>query len=187
MMGNVFWDDPLVLKEVGKDLVGGVTSAMTAADSDEPAVKSYIDDLRSNYGDEIAGAGPSVFTYGYYTGTTALIKALEEVNGDVADQKPLQDALAATTLSGDEAPWGDVKLDENHQAISNVFLKRIVADKTGDGVPDVQTLSRIPEVDQTFGGAFSAETPAPDRQNPKCEKGTPPPWVGKAEKVNFGQ
>ena len=32
MMGNVFWDDPLVLKEVGKDLVGGVTSAMTAAD-----------------------------------------------------------------------------------------------------------------------------------------------------------
>ena len=24
MMGNVFWDDPLVLKEVGKDLVGGV-------------------------------------------------------------------------------------------------------------------------------------------------------------------
>ena len=35
-MGNVFWDDPLVLKEVGKDLVGGVTSAMTAADDDSP-------------------------------------------------------------------------------------------------------------------------------------------------------
>ena len=32
MLGNVFWDDPLVLKEVGKDLVGGATSAMTAAD-----------------------------------------------------------------------------------------------------------------------------------------------------------
>ena len=38
MMGNVFWDDPLVLKEVGKDLVGGMTSAMTAADSDRPEV-----------------------------------------------------------------------------------------------------------------------------------------------------
>ena len=34
MLGNVFWDDPLVLKEVGKDLVGGATSAMTAADDD---------------------------------------------------------------------------------------------------------------------------------------------------------
>ena len=58
MMGNVFWDDPLVLKEVGKDLVGGTTSAMTAADDDSPEVKAYIDNLTTSYGDEIAGAGP---------------------------------------------------------------------------------------------------------------------------------
>ena len=67
-----------------------------------------------------------------------------------------------------------------------MFVKKIVADKTGDGVPDVQTFERIPDVDQTFGGVFSADSPAPDRNNPKCEKGTPPPWVGKAEKVSFG-
>ena len=35
MMGNVFWDDPLVLKEVGNSLIGGTTAAMTAADSDD--------------------------------------------------------------------------------------------------------------------------------------------------------
>ena len=186
MMGNVFWDDPLVLKEVGKDLIGGVTGAMTAADSNEPAVQSYIEDLKTNYGDEIAGAGPSVFTYGYYTGMTAVLKGLEEVEGNVEDQGPLQEALAGLTLSGDEAPWGDVSLDENRQAISNVFVKKIVADKTGDGVPDVQTISRIPDVDQTFGGVFSPDTPAPDRDNPPCEKGTPPPWVGNAEPVDFG-
>src|SRR5919112_2764597 len=103
MMGNVFWDDPLVLKEVGKDLIGGVTSAMTAADSDDPAVASYIEDLKTNYGDEIAGAGPSVFTYGYYTAMSALIKGLEAVDGDISDQKKLQEALAGVTLSGDEA------------------------------------------------------------------------------------
>ena len=68
MLGNVFWDDPLVLKEVGKSLVGGVTAAMTAADSDAPEVATYIQGLKDAYGDEIAGAGPSVFTYGYYTG-----------------------------------------------------------------------------------------------------------------------
>src|SRR5215207_9748192 len=38
MMGNVFFDDPLVLAEVGKDLIGAKTSAMTAADSDDPEV-----------------------------------------------------------------------------------------------------------------------------------------------------
>ena len=67
-----------------------------------------------------------------------------------------------------------------------MFLKEIVADNTGDGVPDVKTISSIPEVDQSFGGVFTADTPAPDRENPKCEKGTPPPWVGNAEPVNFG-
>ena len=186
MMGNVFWDDPLVLKAVGKDLVGGVTSAMTAADDNSPEVKAYIDNLKTSYGDEIAGAGPSVFTYGYYTAGRALVKGLEAVNGDITDQKQLQEALATTTLSGEEAPWGDVKLDDNRQAISDIFVKKIVADKTGDGVPDVQTFERIPDVDQSFGGTFTADTPAPDRTNPKCEKGTPPPWVGKAEKVSFG-
>jgi branched-chain amino acid transport system substrate-binding protein len=186
MMGNVFWDDPLVLKEVGKDLVGGTTSAMTAADDDSTEVKDYIANLKTSYGDEIAGAGPSVFTYGYYTAGRALVKGLEAVNGDVADQAKLQEALTTTELSGDEAPWGDVKLDDNRQAISNVFVKKIVADKTGDGVPDVQTFERIPDVDQAFGGAFTADTPPPDRENPKCEKGSPPPWVGNAEKVSFG-
>jgi branched-chain amino acid transport system substrate-binding protein len=186
MMGNVFWDDPLVLKEVGKDLIGGTTSAMTAADADTPEVKGYLDNLKTSYGDEIAGGGPSVFTYGYYTAGRALVKGLEEVDGDISDQTALQDALAGVTLSGEEAPWGDVKLDDNHQAISDVYVKKIVADKSGDGVPDVQTFERIPEVDQTFGGAFSADTPPPDRQNPKCEKGSAPPWVGNAEKVSFG-
>ena len=186
MMGNVFWDDPLVLKEVGSDLVGGVTSAMTASDSDSPEVKQYIDGLREHYGDEIAGAGPSVFTYGYYTAFNALIQGLEAVNGDISDQKKLQEALANVELTGAAAPWGDVKLDENRQAISDVYLKKIVKDANGDGTPDVQTFRRIPDVDQTFGGFFTPESPALDRNNPKCEKSDPPPWVGNAEEVNFG-
>src|SRR5215211_4331247 len=102
MLGNVFWDDPLVLKEVGKSLVGGTTAAMTAADSDEPAVQSYMADLEKAYGKEIGGTGPSVFTYGYYTAMTALVKGLEAVNGDVSDQKKLQEALKGVTLTGDE-------------------------------------------------------------------------------------
>ena len=47
-----------------------------------------------------------------------------------------------------------------------MFLKKIVDDATGDGVPDVQTFARVPEVDQTFNGVFSKDTPAPDRENP---------------------
>ncbi len=185
MLGNVFWDDPLVLKEVGASLVGGATAAMTAADSNAPEVATYIKGLEDAYGKEISGLGPSVFTYGYYTGMTALIKGLEAVDGEVADQAALQEALAGVTLSGEEAPWGDVKLDDNRQAISDVYVKKIVKDANGDNVPDVQTFRRIPAVDQTFNGVFSADTPAPDRTNPKCVEGEPPPWVGNAEEVDF--
>ena len=186
MMGNVFWDDPLVLEEVGDQLVGGITSGMTAADSDDAEVTAYLDRLRGSYGDEIAATGPSVFTYGYYTAGRALVKGLEAAGGDVSDQQALQDALTETSLSGEEAPYGDVTLDDNRQAISDVYVKRIVKDKTGDGVADVETFRQIPEVDQTFNGVFSPETPAPDRENPKCEERDPPPWVGNAEEVSFG-
>ena len=55
------------------------------------------------------------------------------------------------------------------------------------GVPDVQTFAQVNDVDQTFNGAFSAETPAPDRENPKCEAGEAPPWVGKSETVSFAK
>ena len=106
---------------------------------------------------------------------TALIKALEAVDGDVADQSKLQAALAKTTLSGDEAPWGDVKLDDNRQAISNVFLKKIVDDTTGDGVPDVQTFAQRPGRRPDVRRRRSPpDTPAPDRDNPECETGERP-------------
>ena len=91
----------------------------------------------------------------------------------------------ASTLSGDEAPWGDVELDDNRQAISDVYVKKIVKDANGDGTPDVQTFRKIPKVDQTFNGVFSPDTPAPDRTNPKCVAGEAPPWVGNAEEVDF--
>ena len=50
----------------------------------------------------------------------------------------------------------------------------------------MQTIRRIPDVDQTFGGFFTPDSPALSRSNPKCEKKSAPPWVGKAEEVNFG-
>jgi branched-chain amino acid transport system substrate-binding protein len=159
---------------------------MTAGDSDDPQVQAYLQALEQSYGKEIAGTGPSVFTYGYYTAGRALVEGLNGVRGDISDQKRLQQQLANVKLEGAEAPYGDVQLDENRQAISNVFVKRIVRDQNGDDVPDVQTFRRIPNVDQTFGGFFGADSAAPDRNNPKCEKADPPPWVGRAEQVNAG-
>ena len=181
-MGNVFFDDPLVLKEVSNAVTGSFTAGPTAADSNDPAVKEYVQALDDAYGKEISGLAASVFVYNYYTAAWALIKGLEEVNGDISDQSKLQEALKGVTL---DAPWGEIKLDENRNGIADNFVKEIVPDTTGDKIPDVKTIVRVPGVEQTFGGTFTADTPAPDRTNPKCEKGNEPAWVGNAEKVDF--
>jgi branched-chain amino acid transport system substrate-binding protein len=180
MMGNVFWPDPLVLKEVGDRLVGGVTAGPTSADLDTPVAKEYVGEIKAAY-PEIAPLASSVFVYHYYIASEALIQALEQVGGDISGgQKKLQEALADVEF---DAAYGNIKLDENRSAISDNYVQRIVPDTTGDNVPDAKTIRVIPDTDQQFGGLFSEEAPAPDRENPKCEKGNPPEWVGNAEEV----
>jgi branched-chain amino acid transport system substrate-binding protein len=181
-MGNVFFDDPLVLKEVSNAVTGAFTAGPTAADSNDPKVKEYVDALDAAYGKEISGLAASVFVYNYYTAGWGLIKGLEAVKGDISDQTKLQSALKSVTL---DAPWGEIKLDENRNGIADNFVKEIVPDTNGDKVPDVKTIVRVPGVEQTFGGTFTKDTPPPDRTNPKCAKGNQPAWVGNAEKVDF--
>jgi branched-chain amino acid transport system substrate-binding protein len=181
-MGNVFFDDPLVLKEVSNAVTGAYTAGPTAADSNDPKVTDYVKQLDDAYGKEISGLAASVFVYNYYTAAWALTKGLEQVKGDISDQSKLQAALKTVTL---DAPWGEIKLDEAQNGVADNFVKEIVPDTNGDKVPDVKTIARIPGVEQTFGGTFSKTTPAPDRTNPKCVKGNQPAWVGNSEKVDF--
>jgi branched-chain amino acid transport system substrate-binding protein len=174
IMGGVFMTDPVILKELGDRVVGVVTAGMTAGDSTRPEYTEYADGLAEAYPD-LEGTASSVFAYGYYTAMEAIAQALEEVEGDLSDDHAaFREALTNLELA---APLGPIKLDDNRQAIMDNFLQQIVADNTGDGVPDVKTIKTIPEVDQTFGGFFSPDTPSPDRDDPKCEKTDPPPWT----------
>ena len=174
IMGGIFMTDPVILKELGSQVEGVVTAGMTAGDSQEPAYLEYADALGAAYPD-LEGTASSVFAYGYYTAMEAVAQGLEQVDGDLSgDQAAFKDALSNLEL---DAPLGTIKLDENHQAIMDNFLQQIVADNNGDGVPDVKTIKTIPQVDQTFAGFFSPDTPSPDRTNPECKKATPPPWT----------
>jgi branched-chain amino acid transport system substrate-binding protein len=174
IMGGIFMTDPVILKELGNQVVGVVTAGMTAGDSQESSYLDYSSALDTAYPD-LKGTASSVFAYGYYTAMEAIAQALEQVKGDLSDgHSAFNDALANLEL---DAPLGTIKLDENRQAIMDNFLQQIVKDNTGDDVPDVKTIKTIPQVDQTFAGAFSPETPSPDRTHPPCKKGTPPPWT----------
>ena len=174
IMGGIFMTDPVILKELGDQVVGVVTAGMTAGDSQESSYLDYSSALDTAYPD-LKGTASSVFAYGYYTAMEAIAQGLEQVEGDLSDgHSAFNDALSNLEL---DAPLGTIKLDENRQAIMDNFLQQIVKDNTGDDVPDVKTIKTIPQVDQTFAGFFSPETPSPDRTNPECKTADPPPWT----------
>jgi branched-chain amino acid transport system substrate-binding protein len=164
--------DPNVLKELGDRVVGVVTAGPVAADSDDPKFQEYLAAMKEAYPKALAG---SLFDVLYYDAMEATILALEQVEGDLSDDHAkFREALAGLQL---DAPNGDTALDEYRNSVAPNYVFQVVADKTGDGVPDVETLKEIPDVDQTFAGFFSPETPSPDRTNPECRKATPPPWT----------
>src|SRR5918996_1104143 len=164
--------DPNVLAELGDRVVGVVTAGPVAADSEDPKMQEYLAAMSEAYPDVPAGG---LFDVLYYDAMEALLQALEQVDGDLSDDHAaLRGALASLEL---DAPNGDTTLDDNRNSVAPNFVFQVVEDTSGDGVPDVETLAEIPDVDQTFAGFFDESTSPPDRENPQCTEATPPPWT----------
>jgi branched-chain amino acid transport system substrate-binding protein len=116
--------------------------------------------------------GDSLFTVLYYDGMEAVIQALTKVKGDLSgDEKAFQTALDGLQPT---FPNGKVKLDANRNSVQPAYVVQVVKDGSSLGFKVVQT---VPSVDQTFGGLFSASSPAPSRTEPAKASGSPPPWA----------
>ena len=192
--GNLFFN-PSLATALGPDIAGAYIGGFAAFPGDvhTPAIDDYLASADATWDSLVGGttggdaAAPSQsagfgFMYGYYAAGLALIQALNAVNGDLSNgQAALRDELSSMTL---EAPYGNVKLDENRQGIVDTFVAQLVLDEaTGDVVQ--KTVSIIPQVDQTFGGTFGPDTPPPSRDFPGCET-RDLPWSGNAIPVVDG-
>jgi branched-chain amino acid transport system substrate-binding protein len=180
-IGNIFYDDPLVVKELGNQIAGAIAPNETAADSNEPATQEYLAEIEAAF-PGLAEFASSVFIDNYYKNAEGLIQGLEAVDGNIEDLDAFWEALANAEV---EAGYGQIRLDENRQAIGPNYLKQ-VTENPDTGKLEIETIRRIPEVDQQFGGVFTPDTPAPDRTNPECEEADIP-WAGESEEVDFGE
>ncbi|MDX6316980.1 MAG: branched-chain amino acid transport system substrate-binding protein, partial [Nocardioidaceae bacterium] len=59
-------------------------------------------------------------------------------------------------------------------SVQPAYVVQVVKNGSSLGFKVVQT---VPSVDQTFGGLFSASSPAPSRTEPAKATGSPPPWA----------
>jgi branched-chain amino acid transport system substrate-binding protein len=130
-----------------ESLVGTLAGSPIADAYDAPEFKAFVADYKKNYPEPVGYPSPSLFALVYYINMKAALDGLEAVKGDLSDgQKKYREALSKMTL---KTPVGDVRLDENRQAIGTTFITEVAKDDKGGLYNKV--LRKIDGVDQLLG------------------------------------
>jgi len=167
LIGGSIMIDQTVLGSKGKakDALIGVPSATHWADTwDDPHWQAFV----KAFQEASKGARPGFCAVNYYDATSAVLQALDKVKGDLGDgHKKFREALASLVL---DAPNGQIKLDENRQAIGTVFVTEVVKDQHGDLVNKVVNI--VPNVQERLGLSKAAfdRIGLPGREVPVCKK-----------------
>jgi branched-chain amino acid transport system substrate-binding protein len=168
MVGGSITVDQTVLAAKGQQrdaLIGTPTAGPIADAWDNAKWKAFVAAYKKKFPDGLPS--PSLFAHGYYVETKAVLAALDQAKGDLGDnQQKFRAALASLKL---DTPTGTVALDENRQAIADIFLTEVAAGPDGNLYNKVVRV--IPQVNQTLGmdsAKFMALGPV-GRNNPECQ------------------
>lgn len=171
LIGGSIMVDQTILSSKGKakEALVGVVSAGPQADTwDDPRWQAFVKAYQDAWPPEKRFTSPSLCATNYYDETTAMLLALDKVNGDLSDgHKKFREALTTLVL---DAPNGQMRLDENRQAIGTSFVTEAVKDQHGDLVSKVVQV--VPNVDQRLGfsKAVFDKIGLPGREVPVCKK-----------------
>jgi branched-chain amino acid transport system substrate-binding protein len=167
LIGGSNVTDQTVLSTKGpfqRHIIGVPSAHMVADGIEDPAYVEYVAKYKKRFPDGLAA--PSAPFYGYYVATKAALMALAEVGGDLGgNQIKFREALSKVKLN---SPTGPVSLDENRQAIANIFVTEVAQRLDGSLYTKVVKVMR--GVNQTLGQpreAFVARG-VPSRDNPSC-------------------
>jgi len=166
LIGGSITVDQTVLTAKGKmrDVLVGTPAAGPTADTyDGAAWLAFVDAYKKQPG---AFPSPSLFAHAYYINMKAALLALDEVGGDLSDDgAKYREALAKLSF---ETPTGKVSLDENRQAIADIFLTEVA--EADDGTLVNKLIKVVPQVNQTLGIPKDefVKLGAVSRENPSC-------------------
>jgi branched-chain amino acid transport system substrate-binding protein len=178
--GNLFLWFLTGFRDVAPRLVGSYVGGFgTAPGLKTKQAQAYRNAMKKWYPTQ---PPEDAFVYNYYNAAWALVQGLQKSNGQVG--AALQRALPRTLKPGYQVGnKGVLRLDRNRQAIQDQYQVQIIRGKGGN--PAVTIAGYVPNVDQSFGGTFAANKPAPSRTFPPCVK-KKLPWQGKIQVVKSG-
>ena len=109
--------DDALLKSLGDEAVGVISSHWYSADRDTPSNKSFVTDMQKNY-----GVLPGGYSAGMYIAGQCVEAAIEKAGGNADDRVALAAALHQVSLT--DTPRGPLKFDHLGNAVGDVFIRK---------------------------------------------------------------
>lgn len=125
MLGAQNATDQSVIRTLGPECEGIVTSAHFAEGADLPATQAFV----KTYSDKF-GKIPSLYAFSHYVGAMWVAKAINGIGGKVEDRNLFLETVLKTDLP--DSPLGKpVRFDDYGNPIYDVFIRKVVKNKDG--------------------------------------------------------
>jgi len=153
--------DENILKTMGDEAVGVITSLIYSAVLDTPANKKFSAAYEKRF-----NRGTSLYSAEGYTGARFYYDALKSINGEVEDKEKLLAALRKVEVSDD--PRGPMKMDDLGNPIENLYIRKV--ERVGGKLQNT-VIHTYPNVSQfwTYNREEYLKTPVYDRNYPPCK------------------
>ena len=120
LLGAMNIVDQAVIRTLGAECEGVVSTAHFAEGSDNPVTQKFARDYEAKY-----AKIPSLFGFSMYSGAMWVSKAIEKLGGKVEDRDAVLDAVRNTELA--DSPLGKtVRLDAYGNPVYDVYVRKVV-------------------------------------------------------------
>ena len=132
--------DQSVIRTLGAEAEGIITSAHFAEGNDAPATKKFVAEYQVAY-----GKLPSIYGFSHYSAAMWLADAIKSIGGNIEDRPKFLAAVRKTVLT--DSPLGrPVRLDDYGNPVYDVFIRNVV--KRPDGKYWNVPIATYPNVSQ---------------------------------------
>jgi len=153
--------DENVLKSMGDEALGVITSLIYSSVLDTPANKKFAAAYEKRY-----NRATSLYSAEGYTGARFYYDALRAINGEAEDKEKFIAALRKVEVSDD--PRGPMKMDDLGNPIENIYIRKV---ERVSGKLQNTVIHTYPSVSQfwTYNREEYLKTPVYDRNYPPCK------------------
>jgi branched-chain amino acid transport system substrate-binding protein len=117
--------DQSVIRTLGPECEGIITSAHFAEGADLPATQAFV----KTYSEKFSKM-PSLYAFSHYVGAMWVAKAIAALNGKIEDRDNFLSTVLKTDLP--DSPLGKpVRFDDYGNPIYDVFIRKVVKNKDG--------------------------------------------------------